>query len=78
MLQRECESTSGSESVCNRVSGGGVAVAYGIDTYNMAVTGDVSSSLGTNCGMSTGRNGVVTGVDIYNQTLTGGGIKNAE
>ena len=29
------------------------------DGYNGAVTGEVSSTIGTNCGMSTGRNGVV-------------------
>ena len=33
--------------------------AAGIDGYNGDVTGDVSSTLGVNCGMSTGRNGVV-------------------
>lgn len=30
----------------------------GIDGYNAATTGDKSSTLGVNCGMSTGRNGV--------------------
>ena len=33
--------------------------ASGIDGYNGDVTGDVSATLGVNCGMSTGRNGVV-------------------
>lgn len=33
--------------------------AAGIDGYNGDVTGDVSATLGINCGMSTGRNGVV-------------------
>lgn len=33
--------------------------AAGIDGYNGDVTGDVSATLGVNCGMSTGRNGVV-------------------
>ena len=39
------------------------AVAYeeamGIDQYNGDVTGKASSTLGVNCGMSTGRNGVI-------------------
>lgn len=34
----------------------------GIDGYNGDITGDVSATLGTNCGMSTGRNGVMQGV----------------
>ena len=33
--------------------------ATGFDGYNGDLTGDVSSTLGVNCGMSTGRNGVV-------------------
>ena len=33
--------------------------ATGFDGYNGSLTGDVSSTLGVNCGMSTGRNGVV-------------------
>lgn len=31
----------------------------GMDGYNGALTGDVSSTLGVNCGMTTGRNGVI-------------------
>lgn len=31
----------------------------GFDGYNGDITGDVSATLGTNCGMSTGRNGVI-------------------
>ena len=31
----------------------------GVDGYNAAVTGDVSSTLGVNCGMSSGRNAVL-------------------
>ena len=34
--------------------------ALGFDGYNTALTGEHSSTLGINCGMSTGRNGVVT------------------
>ena len=33
--------------------------ATGFDGYNGELTGDVSSTLGVNCGMSTGRNGIV-------------------
>ena len=32
----------------------------GFDGYNGDITGDLSSTLGTNCGMSTGRNGVIS------------------
>lgn len=32
---------------------------YGLDGYNFTLTGDKSSTLGTNCGSSTGRNGVL-------------------
>lgn len=34
---------------------------FGIDGYNGSVTGSVSSSLGVNCGMSTGRTAVCCG-----------------
>ena len=33
--------------------------ATGFDEYNGQLTGDVSSTIGVNCGMSTGRNGIV-------------------
>lgn len=33
--------------------------AIGCDMYNQDLTGDKSASIGTNCGLSTGRNGVV-------------------
>ena len=33
--------------------------AIGFDGYNGDLTGDVTATLGTNCGMSTGRNGVI-------------------
>lgn len=36
--------------------------AIGFDGYNGDLTGDVSSTLGVNCGMSTGRNGVIAPV----------------
>ena len=35
------------------------AEAEGFDGYNGDLTGDVSSTLGVNCGMSTGRNGIL-------------------
>ena len=51
---------------------------FGIDQYNGDLTGDKSSTLGVNCGMSTGRNAVITctedkviGVDCYNLCTTG-------
>ena len=46
-------------------------VVIGFDGYNATDTGKKSATLGVNCGMSTGRNGVIIGVDIYNQSLTG-------
>ncbi len=36
----------------------GKLVVEGVDGYNATLTGDKSSTLGVNCGMSTGRNGV--------------------
>ena len=39
-------------------NGAGTAGA-GIDGYNAQMTGHVAATLGTNCGMSTGRNGVI-------------------
>lgn len=38
--------------------------AVGFDGYNGDLTGEVSSTLGVNCGMSTGRNGVIAPVPI--------------
>lgn len=51
----------------------------GFDGYNGDLTGDVSSTLGVNCGVSTGRNGVIergrqldaVGFDSYNLCETG-------
>ena len=34
-------------------------IISGVDGYNGALTGDVASTIGVNCGMSTGRNGVM-------------------
>lgn len=45
--------------------GGNVIVeSVGLDGYNSALTGGSSATLGVNCGMSTGRNGVVESVAI--------------
>lgn len=38
--------------------------ALGFDGYNGDLTGEVSSTLGVNCGMSTGRNGIITPAPI--------------
>jgi len=49
------------------------AGATGFDGYNGQLTGDVSATLGVNCGMSTGRNGIVlndqggNGMDITDE-----------
>ena len=50
-----------SESAWQRIAGSatGRIGATGFDGYNGELTGDVSSTLGVNCGMSTGRNGIV-------------------
>ena len=45
--------------------------AIGFDGYNAAETGEKVATLGVNCGMSTGRNGVVVGFCAYNQAVTG-------
>ena len=47
--------------------GGGseTLIVEGMDGYNATLTGDKSSTFGVNCGMSTGRNGVVA-VDCRN------------
>ena len=47
----------------NAEDGSGTADCEGIDGYNSTLTGDKSSTLGVNCGMSTGRNGVVYALD---------------
>ncbi len=43
-------------------NGAGTAGA-GIDGYNAQLTGSLAATLGTNCGMSTGRNGVIEMLD---------------
>ena len=46
-------------------------VVCGLDGYNAATTGDVSATLGVNCGTSTGRNGVIESVP-YTLKIRGG------
>lgn len=50
-------------------TGGGseTLIVEGLDGYNATLTGEKSSTLGVNCGMSTGRNGVLS-VDCRNGT----------
>lgn len=45
--------------------------AYAIDGYNAQVTGDVAATLGVNCGIATGRNGVIEAhaIDCRNATI---------
>ena len=49
--------------------------AIGFDGYNGDLTGDVTATLGTNCGMSTGRNGIIqpppVGIDSKHACTTG-------
>ena len=47
----------GPSAVCYALPG---VQPIGIDQYNGEMTGDKSATLGVNCGMSTGRNGVMT------------------
>ena len=50
------------------------AAGAGIDGYNAQLTGGVAATLGTNCGMSTGRNGVL---EILDSPLNEGGENTA-
>lgn len=45
--------------------------AIGFDGYNGDLTGEVSSTLGVNCGMSTGRNGVIAPVAFAANQVNG-------
>ena len=49
-------------------------MVQGIDGYNGDITGDKSATLGVNCGMSTGRNGVITDTHILDDQ--GGSVMN--
>ena len=60
-------------AACCAENGTGEAVE-GIDGYNGCLTGDVSSCLGVNCGMSTGRNGVITLIERAGRPGGGKGI----
>ncbi len=50
--------------------GAGTAGA-GIDGYNAQLTGNLAATLGTNCGMSTGRNGVIEMLNGMGEAGTG-------
>ena len=55
--------------------GPNIVMTVGIDGYNGSIN-TAASTLGVNCGMSTGRNGIMVfsdrvGVDLYNQTISG-------
>ena len=54
---RSWQRAAGSAADCLGATGRQAASAF--DGYNGDLTGDVSSTLGVNCGMSTGRNGIV-------------------
>ena len=57
------ESPPPRERVTVYVEGGsGAADVQGFDGYNSTLTGETSSTLGVNCGISTGRNGVMLAV----------------
>ena len=51
--------TKGKATPSNATGSVGADDTVGIDLYNTAITGDVSATLGINCGMSHGRNGVL-------------------
>ena len=55
-------------------SGVGATDSQGIDGYNSTLTGDKSSTLGVNCGTSTGRNGVVVYTRGYGGNVTMDGV----
>ena len=57
------------ESVAERSTGTGGAEKLGFDGYNHAITGEVSSTLGVNCGLGTGRSGII---EIERQPLVVG------
>ena len=62
---------NGGNPGCNQ---GGIAIVQGFDGYNAGITGDKSATLGVNCGMSTGRNGVITDTHILDDQ--GGSVMN--
>ena len=71
----QCSTGDVSETV--RCPNGGdnyPTVCYGVDPYNSDLTGDKSATLGVNCGMSSGRNGVITDTHILDDQ--GGSVIN--
>ncbi len=55
---------AGQEVAANALGGvDGSSGVVGIDGYNFSITGDKAATVGVNCGMSTGRNGVIESVD---------------
>ena len=62
---------NGGNPTCNQ---GGIAVVQGFDGYNADITGDKAATLGVNCGMSSGRNGVITDTHILDDQ--GGSVIN--
>ena len=78
-LQRALEIQAGIRAVDEIEGGDDTDVQdqeiMGFDGYNGDLTGDVSATLGTNCGMSTGRNGVIqplpVGIDSKHACATG-------
>ena len=62
---------NGGNPSCNQ---GGIAVVQGFDGYNADITGDKAATLGVNCGMSSGRNGVITDTHILDDQ--GGSVIN--
>ena len=63
LFEQKSLSGDSSQSVCTRettpTDAKDCVGATGFDGYNGQLTGDVSSTIGVNCGMSTGRNGIV-------------------
>lgn len=57
--QIEIGETLGTSSGSPTANQGGMIVVYGLDGYNATMTKDVHPTIGVNCGMSTGRGGVV-------------------
>lgn len=49
---------SGYDKLGTQEAANGLFVVEGVDGYNATTTGDVEATLGINCGISTGRNGV--------------------
>lgn len=63
LFEQKSLSGNSPQSVCKRKTTPGNVKdcigATGFDGYNGQLTGDISATIGVNCGMSTGRNGIV-------------------